>query len=459
MCFDPDLERQRRNVRLLGMAGRLRMRALIQQAETVARIVDGEFLASLKRQMETSPDPVGRIAERHTPWGEIILDGAADNRYLAGAPAVLVNLGGDNFYANNTGSSVPGKVPSAVLVDFAGNDRYENWAPMRQGCGFMGVGILLDLGGDDTYIGVRYAQGVGFLGIGVLADRDGDDVYRAIDYGQGVGQFGAGLLLDDAGDNRYEGHQACQGVGFSGGVGLLYSADPAGNDHYYNKGQHGSGYGDAGSFEGWGQGLGVGHRPYASGGLGLLVDQGGNDRYEGGTFSLGGGYYYGIGILNNRAGNDRYRGSRYNMGFSAHQAVGIFLDDGGDDHYQSSHFVGLGMAWDESNTLFVDRSGNDVYIGPGFAFGAAAMNGFALFIDGGGADRYVGVRPGAVHGNSYHGGTSIGYFLSLGSGENEFSGRSTGEIAAEGERAFFVDAPSIDAAIESLRQAPLRAEE
>ncbi len=455
MCFDQDLERQRRNVELLGMAHRLDMAALIRQAEGVSKLVDGDFLASLKQQMETSPDPVGRIAERDTPWGEIILDGTADNRYLRGTPAVLVNLGGNNFYANNTGSSIPGKVPSAVLVDFAGDDRYENWAPMRQGCGFMGVGILLDLDGDDSYIGVRYVQGTGFLGIGILADAAGDDIYRAIDYGQGVGQFGAGILLDDAGYNRYEGHQSCQGVGFTGGLGLLFSADPDGNDEYYNKGQHGTGYGDPGSFEGWGQGFGVGHRPYASGGIGILLDQGGDDRYEGGTFSLGGGYYYGLGILNNRAGNDRYRGSRYGMGFTAHQAVGIFLDDGGDDHYHISHFVGIGMAWDESNTLFIDRSGDDVYIAPSFAFGAAAQNGFALFIDGGGKDRYIGTQPAADRGNRYHGGTSIGYFLSLGEGEDQFPDRRPGELSSELAHSFFVDSPSIEAAMDSLRRIPL----
>lgn len=457
MCFDQDVDRQRSNVNLLGMAQRLDMSALIRQAETVARIVDGHFLASLKTQMESAPNPARRIARRSTPWGDIILDGTDDNRYLKDTPAVLINLGGDNFYANNTGSSIPGKVPSAVLVDFAGNDRYENWSPMRQGTGFMGVGILLDIAGDDTYIGIRHVQGTGFMGIGVLADMGGSDTYRAIDYGQGVGQFGAGMLLDDAGNNRYEGHQTCQGVGFTAGVGLLYSADPQGHDQYYNKGLVASGYRDAGSFEGWGQGLGVGHRPYTSGGLGMLVDEGGDDVFEGGTFSLGGGYFYGMGILNNRAGNDRYRGSRYNMGFSAHQAVGVFLEDGGDDHYETSHFVALGMAWDESVTLFIDRSGDDVYIAPGFAFGAAAMNGLALFVDGGGDDRFEGAKPAAIHGNSYHGGTSIGFFLALGEGKNGYHRRETGEMAAEGRHAFFVDAPSIEAAMEKLLQTPLGA--
>ena len=459
MCFDRNLTRQRDNVELLKIAHRLNMEALIQQALTLSRTVDHEFLSSLKHVMTASPNAAGRIATRETEWGTIILGGSADDRYLKESnAAVVIDLAGDDFYANNTGSSMPGSIPSAVLVDFEGDDHYENWEHMRQGCGFMGVGILLDCAGDDSYVGIRSCQGAGFMGIGVLADMDGNDSYRAIDYGQGVGQFGAGFLLDDRGQNRYEGRQVCQGVGLTWGVGLLHSGDPDGDDSYYNKGQYASGYGDAGSFEGWGQGLGVGHRPFASGGIGMLVDQGGNDDYEGGTFSLGGGYYYGMGILNDRGnGADRYRGSRYNIGFTAHQAIGIFIDEGGGDHYLTTHYVGMGMAWDESCTLFIDQRGDDTYVAPHFAFGASAMNGFALFIDADGSDRYVGSRPAKVYGNSYHKGTSIGYFLDLGKGKDVFgSNRKEGEISAEDDHAFFVDGPSSADALDRLQKNTLR---
>ena len=34
-----------------------------------------------------------------------------------------------------------------------------------------------------------------------------------------------------------------------------------------------------------------------SGGVALLYDGGGKDRYEAGNFSQGGGYYFGIGML------------------------------------------------------------------------------------------------------------------------------------------------------------------
>jgi hypothetical protein len=151
-----------------------------------------------------------------------------------------------------------------------------------------------------------------------------------------------------------------------------------------------------------------------------------------------------MGILNDRAGNDRYRGTRYNMGFTAHQAVGVFLDDNGDDHYLTTHFVAMGMAWDESATLFVDGGGNDRYVAPGFAFGAAAMNGFALFIDRDGSDSYLGTPPGAVHGNSYHGGSSMGAFIDLGQGTDDFGPkRHTGQIDCSPTHACFADGPDL----------------
>ena len=461
MCFDDDMERQRANVKLLGMVHKMDMEALLRQAMVTARIVDEAFLTSLKSAMERNAR-TGRIAARKTKWGRIVLAGTGDDRYVRKNrnPAVLIDLGGDDFYANNTGSSIPGSVPTAVLVDFAGNDRYENWHSMRQGCGFFGVGVLVDRAGDDSYVGIRAAQGTGFLGVGVLADAEGNDTYRGIDHCQGVGQFGAGLLLDDAGDNRFEGRQACQGVGFTWGVGLLHSAGKKSDDEYFNKGKVASGYRDLGSFEGWGQGFGCGHRPFASGGLGLLLDGGGDDRYEGGTFSLGGGYYFGLGILRDRAGNDSYRGSRYNMGFTAHQAAGIFIDDSGNDHYATSHYVALGMSWDESCTVFVDGAGDDEYVAPGFALGAAAMNGFTLFEDRAGADRYVGAKAAGEYGNRYHGGTSVGMFLDLGPGEDQHSGkRQGGEISTGPEHAFFIDAAGVEEAMQRLRRTPLDSDE
>lgn len=451
MSYDHNTERSRRNLRLLNLACKLDREALLQQSLVLAQLTRTDFLDSLRPLLATlklDDKPGGR----NTPWGTIVLAGPGDDRHTADA-AILIDIAGDDVYLNNCGGPVSNAIPSALVIDFAGNDRYESWVPFRIGSGAFGVGFLLDLAGDDSYVCMRGGEGAGLFGIGVLADYAGNDRYRAYDYAQGMGQFGAGVLLDDDGDNLFEGHQACQGVGFPWGIGLLYAGGKSGRDYYYCKGNEESGYQDAGSFEGWGQGIGIGHRNFASGGVGWLVDEGGDDLYEGGTFSQGGGYYFGLGILQDRAGNDCYRGSRYNMGFTAHQAAGVFLEDGGNDRYDTFHYVAVGMAWDESVTIFVDRAGDDFYLGRGFAFGASAMNGFTLCIDGDGADRYIGPAPGSCHGNNYHDGASIGYFLDLGKGEDVFPApRKAGDVVADpapqtdSAYSFFVDAPTIEAA-------------
>src|SRR5438552_10922418 len=141
---------------------------------------------------------------------------------------------------------------------------------------------------------------------------------------QGVAMAGAGVLVDGSGDDLYTGVRFCQGVGFAGGVGALI--EKGGNDRYVCTGRYDSEYGEPGLFSGWGQGVGFGFRQIASGGIGILYDLAGDDVYEAGNFSQGGGYFYAWGILRDDAGNDRYIGSRYAQGWAAHQAVGTFLE-------------------------------------------------------------------------------------------------------------------------------------
>ena len=338
---------------------------------------------------------------------------------------------------------VPGDdlMPTAVLVDLAGHDAYECTDAFGQACGDMGVGILVDRAGNDQYIGMRFTQGAGFLGIGVLIDEAGDDTYRGIEFHQGVGHYGAGILLDRVGADRYEGHLSCQGVGLPGGYGLILDTGNEG-DAYYCKGNERSGYGTSGVFEGWGQGAGMGYRNYASGGVGALIDTGGNDRIEGGNFSQGGGYFYGFGLVFNSGGNDEYIGSRYNQGFTAHQAAGAFIDTGGNDIYRTRYAVAQGLSWDETVTLFIDESGDDTYEGGSFSQGASAMNGIALFFDLAGRDTYLYCDQARAGGNHYHGGTSLSFFVDAGGDEDTYPSKPNNRILSGKEHFIFIDLPT-----------------
>ncbi|MBP6875872.1 MAG: PDZ domain-containing protein [Candidatus Eisenbacteria bacterium] len=435
--LDSDARRFRDNQRLIEIAALVDQQALGEAAARLALLCDPAWAraagARIRQALGDSAD-TEIILDYASPYGRFLIGGTAGHWYREQDVAFLLDLGGDDLYTGNAGAAASWELPLAVAIDLEGDDAYEATGPAAQGSGCLGVGGLVDLAGDDEYLGVDWCQGTGYFGIGWLHDLAGDDVYRGRSYCQGVGLFGQGTLLDSAGDDRYEAHSHAQALGLPRGLGTL--ADAAGDDGFYAKGLHPTGYGDPGIFDSWSQGCGLGFRTLASGGVGLLLDGGGRDRMEAGNFSQGGGYYYGFGLVQ-ALGNDPdlYIGSRYNQGFSAHQAIGAFLEEGGDDRYTTRQGVAQGLAWDECVTLFIDAAGNDRYEGGGFfSQGAAAHNSIALFFDRSGDDEYR-YAPGQARagGNEYHGGTSFALFVDEGGGRDRYlsSARSPGGAGAD----------------------------
>ena len=144
-----------------------------------------------------------------------------------------------------------------------------------------------------------------------------------------------------------------------------------------------------------GQGAGYGMRGVffdgrsTAGGIGMLLDLAGNDRYEAQLFAQGVGYYEGLGILLDDGGNDRFESAWYAMGAGVHYAAGILLKRGvGNDVYRSTHEITLGSANDLSVGVFVDEGGDDEYTVSDLSLGAAHANSTGIFVDGAGNDRY-----------------------------------------------------------------------
>ncbi len=441
--FDADRERFRKNQRLLEIATRVNYAALLEAASALARLSDPEWARAMGRELRrVFADSLSAeiLFTRETKHGRILIGGTGRHWYRDLDAAFIFDLGGDDFYSSN--GSNGWQVPAALCIDLAGNDAYESTRKGCQGAGCLGIGGLLDLEGDDEYVGLQWCQGTGYFGVGWLHDVAGNDTYRGRTFCQAVGLFGLGLLRDDAGADRYEGDCHVQGVGLAKGIGALI--DGSGDDAYYAKGLYPTGYGDEGIFDAWSQGCGMGFRTLASGGLGLLSDGGGRDRMEAGNFSQGGGYYYGMGILSAQGDDDDvYIGSRYNQGFCAHQAVGVFLEAGGDDFYTTRQGVAQGLAWDECVTLFSDAGGNDTYQGGSFfSQGASAHNSFCFFLDRAGRDRYeYETGPARAGGNDYHGGTSYSLFLDDGGTRDIYtsSAAANDTCCYAPEHGFFLD--------------------
>src|SRR5690606_27039233 len=147
--------------------------------------------------------------------------------------------------------------------------------------------------GDDRYEsdGPGVAAAIG--GVSLVVDYSGNDVYRTGYFGIGAAAFGAGALLDFAGDDRYEVRAWGQGFGLAHGLGLLW--DRAGDDADRAAGEpdfYGPGSGRSGA-----QGAAFGFRRVIAGGIGILRDDAGDDRYAGQMFAQGVGYYYALGLL------------------------------------------------------------------------------------------------------------------------------------------------------------------
>lgn len=378
-----------------------------------------------------------------TPLGAIVLRGPGDDRWASSeddAPALLLDTGGDDTYEGPIAAGTSTRRVS-VAIDLGGKDRYGyHTVPVaadahgarlpsdgagrapdgrtfsrvgRQGSGVFGIGLLFDLGSSpDVYRLLIASQGAGTHGVGVLYDAGGDDTYEAEGFSQGAGAWGLGLLLDDAGADRHVLYQAGQGYGFARGVGVLF--DRTGDDVYVaNPGEPSLG-GDllfpsdqlpgppatpVSANHSFAQGCGSGHRPDwpdaghpFPGGLGLLRDASGNDRYQAGVFAQGVGFVQGVGMLLDGTGDDRYDALYYAQGVGVHQGVALFTDRDGNDRYDlgfPNQGASLGMANDLSVAIFFDQDGDDRVRAGALSLGSGLANGIALLAFDGGDDTFA----------------------------------------------------------------------
>ncbi|MBT3605088.1 MAG: hypothetical protein HN521_18665, partial [Candidatus Latescibacteria bacterium] len=296
---------------LIALGRRIDRRALVMATIELMKCVD-EFVAS---------PPALEVGTFDTPIGRVIVGGVGKDVYSEPV-LLLIDLGGNDHYVCQSDSS-----RLSVVIDLGGDDFYEG----AFGSGIVGVGLIVDVQGQDRYISGGIGQGAGVGGVGVLIDLGGDDFYQADVGGQGFGLYGVGILCDRAGDDEYVGALLVQGVGAPGGVGIL--ADALGVDTYRAGGKY-KDFREAGQYyQSMAQGFGYGVRPLASGGVGVLVDGDGDDRYQVDYFGQGVGFWGSVGVLIDRQGKDQYQARRYAQGCGVHLAVGLLVDHIGDDIY------------------------------------------------------------------------------------------------------------------------------
>jgi hypothetical protein len=437
-----------------------------KMALVASRIATAVETASLSRFAGRNVPTV----EIGTDFGNVVLHGSGVDTYLpksmADGAALVLDTGGDDIYRVPMGAATLAHGVS-VSIDLGGKDLYSyvekpysgddaghrlpsDGAPRygatqsrtpREGAGVLGVGLLFDYGGDDdTYRSLAVSQGLGVLGVGVLYDDGGNESYACETLCQGAAGWGIGLLLDRAGTDSYLSYNEAQGFGFTHGVGVL--VDEAGNDTYYADPGDPTLGGDSiypnaqlpgpppaltgnTSFV---QGAGYGWRPDvpfaghpSPGGMGILRDAAGNDKYTVSVFGQATAFGMGIGMLLEGGGDDTYEGLWYVQGSAAHTGVTYFGEAAGNDKYNPTFPIAatsIGVGHDCSTSVHYDQGGDDAYRAPGLSLGAGNALGIGILVNAGGNDSFVAGGEPTLGGASWdyypNESTTLGVFVKAG---------------------------------------------
>lgn len=373
-------------------------------------------------ELQKASPPDGFRVDIPTPWGIVALHDDRADTYPRQNYLLIVDTGGDDTYLG-VGGNLSAEHALTVVIDLKGNDRYLQDAslgtksvkdvPDRKtrriapciGGAVLGYAFVLDMGGNDLYRSLSLTQGAASFGVGLLIDADGDDRYECYTAGQGSADWGIGILVDRAGHDHYTCFSSAQGYGSTKGYGLLL--DVSGNDTYLADDttiDFPSPQTDKHNVS-MAQGAGNGRRAdytdghSLAGGIGILVDGAGDDRYCCGVFGQGVGCWYGLGLLCDGGGDDVYEGIWYVQGASAHFAVGVLEDVSGNDHYTARVNMAQGAGHDFSLGWLIELGGNDTYRAPNLSLGGGNANGIGIFWDASGDDRYL-VAPSLTLGRS-----------------------------------------------------------
>ena len=441
--------------------------ALHAAAESLVPLTNPELLDQLGSLPvgagESIPGVTGLIARRvYTESGIILVGSRGKNTYQLDAltdVVAVIDLGGDDTYVEG---AVTAQRPVVVVLDLDGNDQYKGSQPGIQGGAILGVSMLVDAKGDDTYRAGNVAQGSTIVGAGMLFDLAGNDTYLGVRRVQGQAIAGVGFLVDRGGNDRYHGAMWTQG--FGGPLGFAVLADQGGEDSYYTGGLYLDNYDETPGYEGWGQGVGAGIRSVANGGIGVILDGGGDDSYQYDYLSHGGGYWCGLGFARDFGGDDKrlgatqkmYQGQqreqqdfqRFSNGWGCHYAAGFLFDDAGDDLYHGT-IMGLGFAWDCAVGFLCDFAGADRYTATGnYTQGNGAQMGLGVIYDHGGDDQYGGhgqgyAAPNMTYHPYYQSGGNFGFVIDYGGTDKYGCGAQNNSFTQRGDASgFIIDRPT-----------------
>lgn len=299
-------------------------------------------------------------------------EAAAQGAGFFGIGLLMVGAGSSDFDGVSWVQGVGGVSGAGLLIDQGGDDTYTadpgevddpmypapsgvrpvvgsaaNWS-VAQGAA---AGIAAAVPSD----GPNFSGGVG-----LLIDLDGDDEYAAGLLAQGAGYWhGLGIVIEGGGNDRYETNGFSQGAGIDFGAGVLVEQE--GTDTYNGSGESPPSV-------------------LASGrnfGTGVVIEELGDDTYGAGPQSLGVGFFNGFGLFLENLGDDDYTaivsgdtlgkatlsvlGSEPVPGGATNprrgaRTIGLFVDADGADQYPNRDIGGpdSDATWTQTTRVGVD---------------------------------------------------------------------------------------------------------
>jgi len=393
----------------LDLLGRMKMADLIEAGRIMQSAADE--LAAAVAGMDAWPTRRVTIA---TAEGPIVVGTCGSDSYSRPALLILDPGGDDHYDGPAAGVNGVGSPRLGMVVDLRGDDTYSAREMVGPGAALFGVGIILDLGGRDNYRCAYSGEGAGFYGVGMLHDGGGDDAYEAGGLAQGAGVCGVGDLRDDGGDDVYK--VGLCGQAYAGVYGLGFLVEAGGDDCYTAGGREPDHERHDDRFLSLGQGFATGLRPFGGGGIAVLLDMAGNDRYTADIFGQGVSYWYSLGMLVDLGGNDIYSVYHYGQGSGIHLSAGLLYDAGGNDEYYG-HILVQGNAHDYGVGMLIDHQGADRYVADHDSQGKGMNNAVGLLVDDEGDDIYLCSQPELCQGIGNSGGDreygSLGMLLDL----------------------------------------------
>jgi len=382
--------------------------------------------------------PSGEPAVIDSRFGRIAL-GTLDDDYYEGDYAVLIEPGGNDTYRNcriGAAFGTPGR-RVGLFADLGGDDFYDcGETNITLGAAVLGVAAFFDLGqGNDRYVAGSCSLGAAIGGFATFLDDGGSDVYESRVFSQGAAGFGVAIMADESeqpepefstdegmedpidiglfDNDTYHAWANSQAFARTKGIAICYNR--RGNEVYEAGGVYLHAPLFADRYQSFSQGFAIGERgiDYA-GGIAMLIDYDGNDRYLGDVYNQGVGYWYSAGLLWDGGGNDTYEMTQYGQGSGIHLAVGGLVDVSGNDTYVMHSGLGQGGSHDYAASILHDRGGNDHYMGMTSCNGSGLTNAVGIHIDRSGNDTYAGRRSGGINwGRPARGTSSIGILVDL----------------------------------------------